>query len=193
MGQATGCSARQIGSIRIAEVLTLRRAIKSSKDMAAYIAVARGTMLTAIEAIVARFNAISRGLRTAPERHQPILEKTEDGLAHPHPWCIGFVAAMRLPHDAWQPLLTSGPPNSPLMLPILLYCADVAGAPLPDLVHAPLSTESLLRIAYQDIPRVVPVREYWMPQWAREPTALSNYLRGALAAVTTLRRLLRVS
>jgi uncharacterized protein len=133
------------------------------------IAVARGTMLAAIEAIVVRFNAISQGLSTAPERHGPILEKTEDGLAHPHPWCMGFIAAMRLRHNAWQPLLNADPPNSLLMLPILLYCADVAGAPSPDLAHAQVSTENLLRTAYQDIPRVIPaIRQYWMPQRARE-------------------------
>ena len=133
------------------------------------IAAAHGTMLVAIETIVTRFNAISQGLSTAPERHAPILEKTGDGLAHPHPWCLGFVAAMRLRHDAWQPLLNADAPNALLMLPILLYCADVAGAPLPDLAHTPLSNEDLLRTAYQDIPRVVPaIREYWMPQRFRE-------------------------
>jgi uncharacterized protein len=129
------------------------------------IAVARGTMLTAIEAIIARFNAISQTLSTAPERHAPILEKTADGFAHPHPWCLGFVAAMRLRLDAWQPLLNADPSNALLMLPILLYCADIAGAPLPDLAQAPIKLEDLLRSAYQDIPRaIIAIREYWMPK-----------------------------
>jgi uncharacterized protein len=132
------------------------------------IAVAHGTTLIAIEAIIARFNAISQSLSIAPERHGPILEKTEDGLAHPHPWCLGFVAAMRLRLDAWQPLLQADPPRSLLMLPILLYSADIMGAPLPDLAQVPITIEDLLRSAYHDIPQaIIAIREYWMPQRAR--------------------------
>ena len=72
---------------------------------------------------------------------------------------------MRLRLDAWQPLLNDDPSNFLLMLPILLYCADIAGAALPDLVQAPIKLEDLLRTAYQDIPRaIIAIREYWMPQ-----------------------------
>lgn len=56
-------------------------------------------------AIVARFNAISETLSTAPSQHAPIFEKTEEGLALPHPWCIGFLSAMQLRLKAWEPLL----------------------------------------------------------------------------------------
>jgi len=42
---------------------------------------------TAITTIVARFNAISQGLSTAPDRHAPIFRKTDDGQALPHLWC----------------------------------------------------------------------------------------------------------
>lgn len=69
------------------------------------IAVARGTMLAAIEAIVARFNAIGESLATAPGRCAPIFEKTEDGLAHSHPWCLGFLTAIQLRLDALRPAL----------------------------------------------------------------------------------------
>ena len=121
------------------------------------------------EAIIAHFNAIGQSLGIAPERHGPILEKTEDGLAHPHPWCLGFVAAMQLRLDAWKPLLDADSPNALLMLPILLYSADIIGAPLSDLAQSPISIEDLLRTAYQDIPRaIVAIRGYWMPQRARE-------------------------
>ena len=132
-----------------------------------HIAVASGTMLTAIDTIVARFNAISDGLSTAPERHGPILEKTEEGLAHPHPWCLGFAAAMRLRLAAWRPLLNAD--SSPLLLPILIYCEDAMDAPFADLPPGGPDIETLLRFAYQDIPRVIPaIRDYRMPQRVRE-------------------------
>jgi uncharacterized protein len=42
---------------------------------------ASGTMLAAITAIVARFNAISETLSAEPARHAPIFRKTVEGLA----------------------------------------------------------------------------------------------------------------
>src|ERR1043166_8249896 len=53
------------------------------------IATAHGKTLAAMTAVVARFNAISETLSTAPRQHAPIFEKTDDGLALPHPWCMG--------------------------------------------------------------------------------------------------------
>ena len=42
------------------------------------IGTASGKALAAIMAIVGRFNVISEGLSTAPKRHAPIFEKTDD-------------------------------------------------------------------------------------------------------------------
>jgi uncharacterized protein len=53
------------------------------------IATASGTMLAAITAIAARFNAISEALSAEPPQHAPIFRKTDDGLAVPHLWCMG--------------------------------------------------------------------------------------------------------
>jgi uncharacterized protein len=86
------------------------------------IAVASGTMLAAITSIVARFNAISEGLSAEPPRHAPIFRKTDEGLAVPHLWCMGFLAGMRLRMDAWERLLDLSRVDHGLMLPILLYC-----------------------------------------------------------------------
>lgn len=72
------------------------------------IATASGKTLSAITAIVARFNVISDGLAAAPDRHGPIFEKTDEGLALPQPWCTGFLTAMRLRFDQWRPLLDLG-------------------------------------------------------------------------------------
>ena len=45
-----------------------------------HIATAAGKTLAAMAAIVARFNVVSDGLATAPKRHAPIFEKTDDWL-----------------------------------------------------------------------------------------------------------------
>jgi uncharacterized protein len=133
------------------------------------IAVASGTMLTAITSIVARFNAISEGLSAEPPRHTPIFRKTDDGRAVPHLWCMGFLAGMRLRMDAWEPLLDLNRVDHGLMLPILLYCADPSGRPMLGPLQEGPETEEFLRTAYQDIPLVVPaIREFWMPERVRD-------------------------
>jgi uncharacterized protein len=129
------------------------------------IATAAGTTLAAITAMVARFNAISEGLSTAPGKHAPIFEKTGDGLALPHPWCMGFLSAMRLRFNAWRPLLDLGRTDHGLLLPILLYCTDPLGRPMLGPPREGPETEAFLRTAYHDIPLMIPaIRDYWMPQ-----------------------------
>jgi uncharacterized protein len=133
------------------------------------IATASGTMLAAITSIVARFNVISEQLSTEPPRHAPISRKTDDGLAVPHLWCMGFLAGMQLRMDAWRPLLDLNRVDHGLMLPILLYCVDPSGRPMLGPPREGPETREFLRTAYQDIPRVVPaIREFWMPERVRE-------------------------
>jgi uncharacterized protein len=129
------------------------------------IATADGKTLAAITAIVARFNAISETLSTVPGQHAPIFEKTEDGLALPHPWCMGFLTAMQLRLKAWQPLLDLSCPNHGLMLPILLYCVDALGGPMFEPPGESTEMHECIRGAYHDMPIVIPsIREFWMPQ-----------------------------
>ncbi|MDQ2765023.1 MAG: UPF0149 family protein [Pseudomonadota bacterium] len=133
------------------------------------IATASGQMLAAITAIVTRFNAVSEGLSTAPKQHAPIFERLEDGMVLPQPWCMGFLAAMRLRFDAWRPLLDLNRIDHGLMLPILLYCTDPFGRPMLGPSRDGPDTEEFLRTAYHDISRVIPeIREFWMPQRVRD-------------------------
>jgi uncharacterized protein len=133
------------------------------------IATASGEMLAAITAIVGRFNAISEGLSTAPQQHAPIFEKTDDGMVLPHPWCMGFLAAMRLCFEAWRPLLHLDRNEHGLLLPILLHCADPLGRPMLGPPREGAETEAFLRSVYHDIPPVIPaIREFWMPQRLRD-------------------------
>jgi uncharacterized protein len=129
------------------------------------IATATGKALAAIKAIVARFNTISEGLSLAPQQHTPLFEKTDDGLVLPHPWCMGFLSAMRLRLQAWQPLLDLSRIDHGLILPILLYCTDPLGQPMLGPPRKGPETEQFIRTAYHDIPLVIPaIRDFWMPQ-----------------------------
>jgi uncharacterized protein len=133
------------------------------------IATAFGKTLAAITAIVARFNAISEGLSTAPKQHAPVFEKTDDGMALPQPWCMGFLSAMRLRLAAWRPLLDLNRVDHGLLLPILLYCTDPLGRPMLGPPREGPETQEFLRTAYQDIPILIPaIREFWMPQRLRQ-------------------------
>jgi len=128
-------------------------------------AIALVSIGAAITAIVARFNAISEGLSLAPSKHAPLFEKTEGGLALPNRWCMGFLNAMRLRFDDWQPLLDLSRIDHRLMLPILLYCTDPLGRPILGPPREGPETEEFLRTAYHDIPLVIPaIRDFWMPQ-----------------------------
>lgn len=129
------------------------------------IATATGAVLAAITAIVARVNAISEGLSLAPSKHAPLFEKTRDGLALPHPWCMGFLSAMQLRFDEWRPLLDLTRIDHGLLLPILLYCTDPLGRPMLGPPREGPETEQFLRTAYHDIPLVIPaIRDFWMPK-----------------------------
>ena len=121
----------------------------------------------AIMAIVARFNAISEGLATAPQRYAPIFERTDDGAVLAGSWCMGFLAAMKLRYGAWLGLGDIGHLGHALLMPILLHCIDSAARPLLGLMRAGPENQEFLRTAYHDIPLVVPaIREFWMPQRA---------------------------
>ena len=129
------------------------------------IATAVGRRLAAIQAIAARFNAISEGLSLAPDRHAPIFEKMDDGTVLAEPWCMGFLAAMQLRWNEWRPLRDLDRIDHGLLLPILLHCTDQHGSPMLGPPRQGPETETFLREAYHDIPSVVvAIREFWMPQ-----------------------------
>ena len=130
------------------------------------------TQAAAIMGVAARFNAVSEGLATAPERHAPIFERTDDGTVLAGPWCMGFLAAMKLRCEAWRPLLDLSRIEHALLLPILLHCTDEAGYPMLGPTRPGPEGEAFLRNAYHDIPVTVPaIRDYWMPQRVRECSA----------------------
>jgi uncharacterized protein len=125
----------------------------------------------AMQAIAARFNAVSDGLATAPQDHAPIFERTNESIVHAGPWCMGFMAAMALRRDAWRPLRDLRHNEHGLLLPILLHCTDSAGRPLLGRTRLRPEGEASLRSAHHDIPAVIPaIRDFWMPRRVRQAT-----------------------
>jgi len=133
------------------------------------IATAAGATLAAMQAIAARFNLISQGLSVAPSRHAPIFEKTDDGTVLAEPWCMGFLAALRLRRKDWSALFDLNRIEHGLLLPILLHCVDGRGNPMLGPPRKGPETEKFLREAYHDIPpMIIAIREFWMPQRVRD-------------------------
>jgi uncharacterized protein len=123
----------------------------------------------AMQAIAARFNAISEGLANAPGEYAPIFERTDDAVVDAGPWCTGFMAAMMLRPEAWRPLRDRRRVEHGLLLPILLHCTDTAGRPMLGSIQRGPAGDEFLRNAYHDIPVVIPaIREFWTPQRVRE-------------------------
>jgi len=130
---------------------------------------ASGSTLAAIKAIASHFNVISQNLSLTPERHAPLFEKMDDGTVLAQPWCIGFLAAMQLRLQQWQPLRDLTRIDHGLLLPILLHCSDQSGRPMLGPPREGPDTEAFLRDAYHDIPLVLPqIRQFWMPQRLKE-------------------------
>jgi uncharacterized protein len=127
------------------------------------IATAQGRTLKAIMAIVSRHNAISDILLTTPKKYAPIFQRTDDGVVFAGPWALGFAQAMKLRWKEWSALLDTKRIECALMLPILIYYADQIGAPMVPPPNG-MDTNAYLKVAYHDIPIVVPsIREFWMP------------------------------
>jgi len=134
-----------------------------------YIGSAQGQHLAALMAVAARFNAIGQILSETPGKNAPIFEREDNGTVLAAPWCMGFLAAMRLRFAAWQPMLDLNRIEHGLMLPILLHCTDEKERPMLGPPRAGPETEEFLRNAYHDIPLVIPqIRETWMPQRLKE-------------------------
>jgi hypothetical protein len=62
---------------------------------------------------------------------------------------MGFLAAMKLRHNAWEPLRDFSRTEHRLLLPILLHGTDAAGHPVLGPVRPGPEGEELLRTAYQ--------------------------------------------
>lgn len=117
----------------------------------------------AISAVVQHHNAISNTLSMTPQLFKPIFRSKPGGGVDVRPWCHGFYAAMKLRLLAWSPLLSLDNPDSHLLLPVLLFCADDHDRPVVPGTDAAV-VKRLRHQAPDDIPAFVEgIRQYWMP------------------------------
>jgi uncharacterized protein len=109
-------------------------------------------------AILRRFEDIRKTLKDGEWTISPIFwESDEDGTIA-EDWAEGFMAAVRLRFDAWDPLFLS-PKDSDVLIPVLALCRDEDGEPfLPE----PDRTDKLLKAVPQLIPEAVAdIFDYW--------------------------------
>lgn len=115
----------------------------------------------ALQAIVARYNAISTMLANTPDEWAPIFWQRPDGTTVPGDWAEGFLDAIKLSIEAWVPFLAD-PGTSTHLSMILVYCGDSNGGDL--LPIDPAIREQILGTACALIPEsVVAIRTACMP------------------------------
>ena len=115
----------------------------------------------ALQAIVARYNAISYMLANTPDDWAPIFWQHPDGTAIPGDWAAGFLDAIKLSIEAWAPFLADHETARHLSL-ILVYCGDANGDDL--LPIEPAIREKILGTACALIPEsVIAIRTACMP------------------------------
>jgi uncharacterized protein len=80
--------------------------------------------------IMRRYNEIIRLLDTAPDAFRLVLVAQEDGSFDASDWTLGFLQAMALCQDGWEPLLRDRRAGA-LMVPIMLVASTTDKANLP--------------------------------------------------------------
>jgi uncharacterized protein len=123
---------------------------------------------TVIGTIMGRYNEIRRALDTDPETYAPIFWEGPDGEEIAADWAEGFVDAIRLRLDAWQPLLENRR-ASIMLLPILALCSDPEGA--SPLEADPQDDIDLVAEAADQIPTCVADIDAWWKDRRRRPAA----------------------
>jgi uncharacterized protein len=80
--------------------------------------------------IMRRYNEIIRLLDTAPDAFRLVLVAQEDGSFDASDWTLGFLQAMALCQDEWEPLMLDRRAGA-LMVPIMLVASTTDKANLP--------------------------------------------------------------
>jgi uncharacterized protein len=120
---------------------------------------------TVIGAIMGRYNEILRELDTNPEAYEPLFWEGPDGEVIAADWAEGFVDAIRLRPEAWQPLLKNRDALI-LLMPILALCGDAEGGSPLEL--DPEEGADLLAQAPELIPAcVVGIHGFWKERRGR--------------------------
>ena len=125
------------------------------------------------QAILERYAAIEAGLDAAPLAYSAILWQDEAGTTVAEDWAAGFMQAVTLRADAWQPALADED-ASMLLIPI----ASLAGMTLPEAERGGQAmTDEALDGLMQDAEQVLPVCALGLRRFWLEKTAESRMVR----------------
>ncbi len=109
--------------------------------------------------ILGRYNEILQTLQNDPEGLAPIFWETPDGVIIATDWGEGFLDAVRLRIDAWEPLMRHKR-DGVLLMPILALCGDEEGNSL--LPIDPADENAMLDAAPEIIPGcVAAIYQFW--------------------------------
>lgn len=125
------------------------------------------------QAIFDRYDAIAAGLETTPLSYSAILWQDEAGTTVAEDWAAGFMQAVSLRGQAWQPALADED-ASMLLIPI----ASLAGMSLPESERGEQAiTEDALEGLMDDAAQVLPVCVLGLRRFWREMAAGTGMVR----------------
>ncbi|SNS79784.1 uncharacterized protein SAMN05421770_102370 [Granulicella rosea] len=117
-----------------------------------------GQGATVRASIQRRFKEIQETLAGGEWTISPIFWETDTDEVIAEDWAEGFMVAVRLRFDAWEPLFLH-PEDSDILLPILALCHDDEGEPFLD---EEVRSDELLKKVPQLIPEAVgDIYDYW--------------------------------
>ena len=80
--------------------------------------------------IMRRYNEIIGLIDSGPGAYQPVFVEQDDGTLDASDWAVGFLQAMAICQDAWEPLVTDRMAGA-LIAPIMLIASTTDMADLP--------------------------------------------------------------
>lgn len=121
--------------------------------------------------VLERYNAVTSLLNNDPATLEPIFWQTQEGNAIAMDWCEGFMQAVHLRTDRWEPLLVTEK-GQELMFPILAHLIDEKGNSLVGAKDEEL--DMVMAVATERIPEVIPhIFQFW--QSRRVETNYAGY------------------
>lgn len=113
----------------------------------------------AMNLLLLDYNKISASLTIKEQVYKPFLWEDEVGRQIVSDWAHGFLAGMKLRHEAWTPILEDEEARISL-LPMFLFYDD--GNLRTEIERAGLDVQDLLDAAQESLPKSVQyVHDYW--------------------------------
>ena len=123
-----------------------------------------------ISLIMRRFNAISSMFNEPPEFAPILYEREVEDSRYwgADDWCWGFLEAIRLSPETWQPLVEDED-NRSMLLPIVALGSEDGW----ELLEADPDRDAAEQAALDDLePAVIAISRYWREEWHRQSAIL---------------------